>query len=113
MNKLQVIDLLEMLKRSYPGIDTSPESVQHYCKYLQDFPFDVAMRNVEEHIRTERFPPTIADIRGRLGDQMDAERSRRQAQEYFDQLEEWRKRSAPPPPGLSAEVRAMLRGDRE
>lgn len=111
MDRLQVIDLLKVIKRTYPLVDVSAEAVDHYCKYLRDFPYEVAIENLERHIKTERFPPTIADIRGRLGDQLDSQRSKADADAYFAQVELWRRNRNPPPPvGYWESMRAQIKG---
>lgn len=110
MNKLQVIDLFGLIKRTYPGFDSSPQSVDHFTKYLQDFPIEVARENLEKHILTERFPPTIADIRGRLGDHMEAQRSKDAAAAHFANLDAWSAAGTPPPPDYWERGRRLIRG---
>jgi len=111
MEMAEVISLMKVIKRSYPQFDTSPDSVQHHFKFLRDFPSEVALGNIESHIRTERFPPTIADIRGRLGDRLDSKRSKDETAAYFAQLDEWERNASPPPPGWLDGIRAKLRGE--
>lgn len=111
MNKLQVIDLFRLIKRTYPNFDTSAANVEHYAKYLQDFSFEAAVDHLDKYILTERFPPTIADIRGRLGDQMDAQRSKDAAAAHFANLDTWGAASTPPPEGYWQQVMQKLRGD--
>ncbi|MBO9609186.1 MAG: hypothetical protein J7639_24745 [Paenibacillaceae bacterium] len=115
MDKAEVIDLLKVIKRNYANFDTSVESIEYHLKRLQDFPFEAAAENVERHILTERFPPVIADIRGRLGDQLDSQRSKAEAAEFEAQLESWRINSSlqPPPSGYWDEVRAKIQGHSE
>lgn len=112
MNRSEVIRIMEVIKRTYPSFDVSAASIDHYAKRLQDFPFEAALENVEQHILTERFPPVIADIRGRLGDQIDSHRSKAQAVAYAAQLEVWREEAttSPPPPGYWDRVKAKIRG---
>lgn len=111
MKESEVIDLLKVIRRAYPTFDCSAESVRHHFKYLRDFPFGAALENVEKHIMTERFPPTIADIRGRLGDQMDSQRSKEETKAYFNQIEFWRNNGSPPPDDYWEKVRRQLRGE--
>ncbi|MGI2294145.1 hypothetical protein [Paenibacillus sp. GXUN7292] len=111
MNKLQVIDLFGIIKRSYPGFDASPLNVEHFAKYLQDFPYETACENVEKYILTERFAPTIADIRGKLGDQMDSQRSKDAAAAHFANLDVWGAENIPPPAGYWERGRRLLRGE--
>jgi len=107
----EVIGLMKVIKRSYPQFDTSAESVNHHFKYLQDFPFGAALDNIESHVRTERWPPTIADIRGRVGDLMDSQRSKAETAAYFAQLDEWERNASPPPAGWADAIKAKLSGD--
>jgi hypothetical protein len=111
VNRLQVIDLIAVIKRSYPSYDSSAANVDHLAKYLADFPYEGALENVDKHILTERFPPAIADIRGKLGDQMDSQRSKEQARAYFAQLDEWAATSSPPPEGYWERVRGIIKGE--
>ncbi|MDB4868272.1 MAG: hypothetical protein JWR03_2605 [Cohnella sp.] len=110
MNKAEVAELMKVIKRTYPSFDASAESVNHHFKYLQDFPFQAAQENVDQHILTERFPPIIADIRGRIGDQLDSQRSKEEADSYFAQFELFLQGSAPPPAGNMDRIRQMCRG---
>jgi len=111
VNKSEVIELLKTLRRTYPVVDTSVEGVEHYYKYLRDFPYATARENIDRYILTEKFPPTIADIRGRLGDQLDSQRSKEEADAYFAQIDLWNRTGSPPPDGYWENVRAKLRGD--
>jgi hypothetical protein len=109
----EAAELFKIIKRHYPGFDGSVQSVKENFKYLKDFPFEVALENVDKHIMTERFPPTIADIRGRLGEQIERNRMKQETDEYFGQLNDWRQKAAPPPPGNLEKVRSILkRGER-
>lgn len=113
MNRVETAMLLMEIKKSYPSFDASVESVDRHQKYLKDFPFDIAMHNLESHIMTERFPPTISDIRGRLGEQIERDRLKHETAEYFDQLDAWRQNAAPPPSGNLEKVRALVKGAME
>ncbi|MFW5436593.1 hypothetical protein [Paenibacillus apiarius] len=107
----EAAELFKIIKRSYPSFDANVRNVKENFKYLRDFPFEVALENVDKHIMTERFPPTIADIRGRLGEQIERNRMKQETEEYFEQMEAWRQNAAPPPAGNLEKVRAILRGD--
>lgn len=111
MIRAEVFDLLLEIKSNYPSFDVSDDNVDRHYKYLQDFPFPEAMKNVELHIKTDSFPPKIADIRGRLGDLMDSQRSKEEAAAYEVQLEEWASENKPPPEGFWEQGRQLLRGE--
>ncbi|MGG3839689.1 replicative helicase loader/inhibitor [Paenibacillus thiaminolyticus] len=111
MDRAEVFELLIVIKENYPNFDVSDDSVERHFKYLNDFPFAVALRNVDEHIRTNKYPPNIAEIRGRLGEQIERTRMKQETDEYFDQLDAWRQNAAPPPPGNLERVRALVKGE--
>lgn len=109
MNRVQVAMLLRVIKKNYPAFDASAESVELHLKYLRDFDYATAQANVDKHILTERYYPNIADIRGRMGEQLDRKRLKEETESYFEQLDNWKKDAVPPPPGLKEELYAKLR----
>ncbi|MEI7027569.1 replicative helicase loader/inhibitor [Paenibacillus sp. y28] len=110
MNRAEVIELFIEIKQEYPNFDDSDEEINRHLKYLQDFPFETAMENVVRHIKTNKWPPGIADIRGRLGDQLESQRSKEQAQAYFAKLDAFEANHAPPPEGYWEALRRRLQG---
>lgn len=111
MNKVEILDLLTEIKENYPNFDVSDESIARHYKRLHDFPFAEAMQNVDAHIKTNRFPPLIADIRGNIGDQMDAQRSKQEAESYLSQMDASARCNVPPPMGFWEAGRARIRGE--
>lgn len=113
MEKADVKEIVAELVENYPSFDGSDENIDRLYKYLHDFPFAAAMQNVEEHIKTNRFPPTIADIRGRLGDQLESQRSKEAAAAHMAQIELARKCDVPPPIGYWEHLIVVARGTAE
>lgn len=111
MRRDEVMLIVAELVENYSSFDDSEDNIDRLYKYLSDFPFEAAMKNVEEYIKTNRFPPLIADIRGRLGDQMDAQLSKDSALDHFAQLDAWIASSAPPPEGCREKIMRKLRGE--
>lgn len=111
MTRDDVYEIIEEIKQEYPYFDTSEENVDRHYKYLRDFPFEDAMQNVVEYIKTNKYPPLIADIRGRLGDLQDSQKSKEEAESYFAQVELWRENCTPPPDGYWENMKARLRGE--
>ncbi|MFD2116372.1 hypothetical protein ACFSTH_08195 [Paenibacillus yanchengensis] len=111
MTKNEVILIIAELVENYPNFDSGDENIDRHYKYLSDFPFEAAMQNVQEHIKTNRFPPLIADIRGRLGDQMDGQRSKDATAAHFANLDAWGADGTPPPEGYWEHGRRLLRGE--
>ncbi|AKG36124.1 replicative helicase loader/inhibitor [Paenibacillus durus] len=109
MSKAEVAKLVRAIKANYPGYDSSGENIDRLCRYLKDFPYEAAAKNVRQHILTERFPPNVAEIRGRLGDQLDSQRSKEAAAEHFAQLDAWGADNTPPPEGYWESMKQKLR----
>ncbi|MFB6471237.1 hypothetical protein ACFCW7_00085 [Paenibacillus glucanolyticus] len=109
MHRGEVAKLLMIIVDNYPNFDASNENVDRHLKYLHDFPFDVAVRNVDGHIRTSKYPPNIAEIRGSLGEQVERNRMRTVTEEYFAERARAREEACPPPPGWKEAIYAKLR----
>ncbi|TVX93021.1 replicative helicase loader/inhibitor [Paenibacillus agilis] len=108
MNRAEVFELMIEIKANYPNFDTSDEEAERYYSFLQDFPLDAAMENIRRHILTDEFPPKIANIRGKLGEQLERKRAQEATEDYFAQLEVARLNAAPPPPGNLEKIKRML-----
>jgi hypothetical protein len=108
VERAEVFDLLIEIKENYPVFDVSDENVDRHYKFLHDFPYEVAVQNVDQHIMTNKFPPTIAEIRGRLGEQIERDRMRAETAEYFAEREAAREKACPPPPGWKEAVLERL-----
>ncbi|WP_241243083.1 hypothetical protein [Paenibacillus whitsoniae] len=106
----EVFDLMFEIKKNYAAFDVSDDEVDRHYKYLKDFPFDAAMRNLDAYVKANSYPPKIADIRGRLGDQIDSERSKLQAAENEAYLVHWSLKKSEPPPNYWQSVRERLNG---
>ncbi|KZS45729.1 hypothetical protein AWU65_07285 [Paenibacillus glucanolyticus] len=112
MNRAEVFDLLIAIKENYPHFDASDENVNRHLKYLHDFPYTTAMANLDEHIRTGKWPPNIAEIRGNLGDQEARLQELSDTQAYLQEREVSRKQATLPPPGWKDGLIAKLIGSR-
>lgn len=110
MDKAQVYDLLIEIKENYPNFDVSPENVDRHLKYLHDFSFEAAMQNVDEHVKTGKYYPNIAEIRGRLGEQIEREQMKVLTEQHFANLDTWSTNSKPPPEGYWDDVKRKIRG---
>ncbi|UQZ34573.1 hypothetical protein C2I18_14215 [Paenibacillus sp. PK3_47] len=100
--------LVRTIKANYPGYDISLENIDRLCRYLHDFPFETAAENIRQHILTERFAPNVAEIRGRLGEQLERERMRDQTAALFLGMDQAQAAAVPPPPGLKERLYAKL-----
>lgn len=54
--------VLAMVCAAYPTVELSEEQVAIWQEMLSDTPFQTGLTNLKDYIRSNRFPPTIADI---------------------------------------------------
>lgn len=85
MKESETIDILTRVAANYPNVTVTNEMVQLYTETLDDVPYNVALRNVTEHIKTSKFAPTIAEIRGGYTDAH--ERQKRETQAFIREQE--------------------------
>ena len=109
MTQGEVIELFKAITLSYPAFRVQDElmrdQVLHWYEHLKDVPFEAAMENLREHIRTERFPPTIADIRRERMEEKSSVPGVEETRRYLAELDRLRERAVPPPARLREELR--------
>ena len=117
MTQAEIVRLFRQIVLAYPTFrlpeDMAREQIELWHRHLKEMPFETALRILDEHVATERYPPTIADFRSRIEDLEAARRQKEETEPYFARLEEWKKRAAPPPAGARERIMAMIqqRGD--
>lgn len=62
MDHKQTANLLALIKTAFPEFTITQEVIALWCNYLKDVPASLAQFNLDNHIRTSRFAPRIADI---------------------------------------------------
>ena len=65
MNKQNVYDLFTFLTNVYPTFDYDQEKLNTWQSLLKDQNPASVMKLAEKHALTNKFPPTIAELRGR------------------------------------------------
>lgn len=65
MNKSEFAILASAIKTYYPkeGLFPTKESMELWYRMLADIPYDAAENAVNRYVASNKFPPTIADIR--------------------------------------------------
>jgi hypothetical protein len=103
MDKSSVLNLFEIMACNYPLFDISDEKLEVWNELLADQDFEKVKRNVLRHIKTEKYPPTIAEI---------IDHSPKQETSFIDQLAEMRRNAASPEVAAmhKARIRELLNG---
>lgn len=116
MNRNQVIELLEYIKGAFGNrfeINTNTPTV--WLDVLKELPFEPVLEYVRGCAMEQDFPPSLADLKGAAGEtqsQRYHQSLRESAMDRFDNLDEWKKKSAPPPPGIREKVMKLVNGTR-
>lgn len=65
VTKVEFAKLADAMKTYYPSADMLPNkaAMQLWYEELKDLPYEVAVVSLRRHVNTNRFPPTIAEIR--------------------------------------------------
>jgi hypothetical protein len=64
MTKKEALQLITLLQMAYPRQALGDKTVEVYAGFIQDLDYNVAERAIQNHIRNEKWFPTIAEIRG-------------------------------------------------
>lgn len=65
MNKNQVIDVLETISNVYQNkfkMENPKKVIEAWFNVLKDYEFDFVMDNLSQYIKSNHFPPSIADL---------------------------------------------------
>ncbi len=63
MTKKEALALITMIQMAYPRQNLGEKTVEVYANFIQDLDYKVAEKAIAQHIRNERWFPTIAEIR--------------------------------------------------
>lgn len=88
--------LLAVCSTAYPTMTLTDEFVALWKKMLVDVDAELASNNLKQHIMTNRFPPTIAEIAKRP-EKSFYDNYRLETQEHVLMLEESHKKAVPMP----------------
>lgn len=88
-----------MIITAYPVVQMNDDIVDMWTKMLSDIPIELAVKNLEQHIKTSKYPPTIADIRGgeNSASPLSVDRLRRETEERFRLMDQWEQNACPRP----------------
>lgn len=62
MDREQVIQLFKLIKSVYPNFEVDTQKVDTWTRLMKDMDFKRVIAKAEEHVQTNKFPPTIAEI---------------------------------------------------
>lgn len=63
MTKEETKQLFSRIIMSYENFTVTSEKVDYWNSILSDLPHKLAINNLDDYVRKNKFPPTMADIR--------------------------------------------------
>lgn len=89
MKREQVIEVFKLIKNVYPNFEVSTEKVDIWTGLLKGQNPAVIMKNTEQYILTQKFAPTIADLRENT--------SEARNNDILDQVKQWEREAVGKP----------------
>ena len=62
MDRIQAKNFIKIMAASYQSFAPTPDRIKTWTYFLDEIDFDLAIKRLNNHIRTSRFPPSIAEI---------------------------------------------------
>ncbi|MGO4181837.1 replicative helicase loader/inhibitor [Paenibacillus sp. TAF43_2] len=94
MKQTETAQLLAVIKTAYQNFLVTDQAVRLWHEYMKEISFSSAQKNLQEHIRSNRFPPTIADIVRHDPNQFtDHQRLELETEERFALMDEWEQKA--------------------
>lgn len=64
MDRVETIKLFSLIANAYDMFEVTEEKVDLWSEMLKDQDFYTVLENLKNHIQREKYPPSIADLRG-------------------------------------------------
>ncbi|MGF6358049.1 hypothetical protein ABIE27_006014 [Paenibacillus sp. 4624] len=93
MKETETIELMSLIITAYPQVELNDDIVNLWIEMLSDISKTVALQNLKHHIKTSKWPPTIADIRANTSTTSDILRI--ETQQCFALMESWEQNAVP------------------
>ncbi len=105
--------ILYKASAAYPSqLELEDETIAVWIEHLAGVPFQRAIGNLDDHIRSSRFFPVIADIvRSDPYEHTTGEVMRLKAAMHLKLLSAWERDDTPPPDGYWQRVKRELEGN--
>jgi hypothetical protein len=99
VNKKEIHKLFLMINCAYPNFVVDDLKVSMWIEFTGDYPFDLAEKNLINHIRRSPFLPTVADITRPLRDPehyIDYLQLKEETSCRLKKISEWQTKALPP-----------------
>lgn len=62
MDKKQTANFIKQVMGAYPSFEPTPERLEVWQRNLSEMDYDLAIKRLDKHVMTQKFPPSIAEI---------------------------------------------------
>ncbi|MBJ6361110.1 replicative helicase loader/inhibitor [Paenibacillus sp. GCM10012307] len=94
MTRNELNKLFLIINNAYQNFSIDEVKMTFWHNMLEDFPFEIALSNLRQHVYTEKYPPTIADIRKPLEVELANYLQLKEATQHrLKMMEEWHYRA--------------------
>jgi len=99
VNKKQVVEIFKLIKSVYPNFEVDQMKVDTWSKVMKGQDYERVIIKLEEHMKTNKFPPTIAEITAYAPKE----------NQHLKKMEEWKKEAAKVPEETKRQFREKLK----
>jgi len=110
VTEVEVRKLFLLIQNAYNSFAWDDVKVKIWAEMLADTPFDLAMTNLRQHIMSEPYPPTIADIRRGGSEEKSNVPGVEETRQWLREVDRMRERAVPMPEHVRKELRRIVRG---
>jgi hypothetical protein len=108
VNKLEIAELFREIKLHYANFDAGADKREAWHKRLEQADKAAVMQNLDHHIATREFPPTVAELLKTIDLHQGYHDSLKEsAYGHFSSMNEWREKSVAPPASIREKVREL------
>lgn len=98
MTREEVVQLFKLLKSFYPNFDVSSEKINHWTWAMKKMDFNRVMAKAQEHVQSNKFPPTIAEIAAYAPKKNEA----------LEKMQQWKREAEQVPPEVKKQFAYKL-----
>ena len=90
MKEAEVLKLLSVMVTAYPMVQLSDEMITLWTNMLVDVEYNTAAVNLAQHIKSSKYAPSIAEVRGIMTASKVTLQLREETKERLALMESWK-----------------------
>lgn len=98
VTKADVLELFKLIKSVYPNFEVTQEKIDIWANITKDMDFKRVMVKTKEHVATNKFPPTIAEIAAYAPEK----------NEHLEKMKQWEREASKVPQEVKENFRRQM-----